>query len=370
MAKSSAKSAKRVETKKTTTPKKEGVSPQRAFVRHMSLPVDKLKKRVSSFLVRRPHRSFRRTRRRDYERSLELPGYWSFTNQVRSLLWERKKTFLWVAIIYGVMSALLVGIASQDSYTALGDTLRDTSGNIFEGNWGEIGKAGLLFASTITGNAGATPTEAQQIYAGIIALLIWLTTVWLLRAFKAGQAPRIRDGLYNAGAPIVPTTAIALVLILQLVPAALAVIAFSAALSTGFLQGGVESMLFSVVAALLMILSIYWVTSTIIALVVVTLPGMYPMQALKTAGDLVIGRRLRILLRWVWLIAVVIVTWVLVMIPIIIFDSWLKSILPIIQWLPLVPVSLLVMSSLSVVFVASYVYLLYRRIVEDDAAPA
>ena len=36
--------------------------------------------RTRAYLQRRPHRSFRRTYRRDYERSLALPGYWAFTN--------------------------------------------------------------------------------------------------------------------------------------------------------------------------------------------------------------------------------------------------------------------------------------------------
>jgi hypothetical protein len=268
------------------------------------------------------------------------------------------------------MSAVLVGLASQDTYTTLSNTLRDTSGDIFKGSWGEIGKASLLFASTVTGSLASNPTEAQQIYAGLIVLLIWLTTVWLLRAIKAGQRPRFRDGLYNAGAPIVPTVAVSFVLIIQLLPVALAVIAFSAATSSGFLQGGVEGMLFTVVASLLVVLSVYWVTSTLIALTVVTLPGMYPMQALKTAGDLVIGRRLRILYRWLWLASLVVASWIIVMVPVILLDTWLKSLLPAIQWLPIVPIVLLMMSSLTVLFVAAYVYLLYRRIVEDDAAPA
>lgn len=326
--------------------------------------------RSRSFLARRPHRSFRRTYRRDYVRSLDLPGYWSFTNSVRRTLWESRRLFIWVVVVYALFSALLVGLASQDTYTTLSTTLRDTSGEIFTGNWGEIGKAGLLFATSVTGSLTATPTEAQQIYAGLIALLIWLTTVWLLRATKAGQRPRFRDGLYNAGAPIVPTTAVALALIVQLVPAALAVIAFSAAMSTGFLTGGVEAMLFTVVATLLIVLSVYWVTSTLIALTVVTLPGMYPMRALKTAGDLVIGRRLRILFRWLWLAMITLAAWVLVMIPIIIFDTWLKSLLPAIEWLPIVPMTLLIMSSLTITFVSAYVYLFYRKVVEDDAAPA
>lgn len=107
-----------------------------------------------------------------------------------------------------------------------------------------------------------------------------------------------------------------------------------------------------------------------IALVVVTLPGMYPMRAIRTAGDLVIGRRVRILLRFIWICLISIIVWAAVMIPIILFDSWLKSVWHGIEWLPLVPVALLAMGSVTVVWIASYVYMLYRKIVDDDASPA
>jgi hypothetical protein len=147
-------------------------------------------------------------------------------------------------------------------------------------------------------------------------------------------------------------------------------IGYSAAQSTGLLAGGVEAMLFWVAASLLALLSLYWVTSTMIALVVVTLPGMYPMRAIKTAGDLVIGRRLRILLRLLWMLLGLAVFWIIVMIPIILFDTWIKSLWPAIENVPTIPIVLLAMSSISVVWVSSYVYLLYRKVVDDDAKPA
>ena len=351
-------------TKKPTAKKKPIPKKRKTIVFYSA------KQRVSDLLSRRPHRSFRRTRRRDYTRSLQLPGYWAFTSHVWKTLWKHKKLFVWIIGTYGVMSAIFVGLASQDTYTALSDTLRDTSGDLFTGNIGELGKASLLLVTGVTGSFNAAPTETQQIYAALIGILTWLTTVWLLRSVLAGQKPRFRDGLYNASAPLVSTSLTGLVVVVQLLPAALAVIGFSAAISSGFLEGGVEAMIFATLALLLIVLSVYWITSTLIALVVVTLPGMYPMQALKTAGDLVVGRRLRILLRFAWLGLIVSIVWALIMVPLIIFDTWLKGLWPAISWLPIVPFALLIMSSLTVVVTASYIYLFYRKVVEDDATPA
>jgi hypothetical protein len=329
-----------------------------------------VKSRTGRLLGRRPHRSFRRTRRRDYARSLKLPGYWSFTNDVRKTLWQQRRVFLWLIAVYAVLTVGLVGLASQDTYTELSSTLRDTSGEIFKGNWGELGKAGLLLVSGATGELSMTLTEAQQIYAVIVIFFTWLTTVWLLRAILAGKKPRLRDGLYNAGAPVLPTFMVGGLLILQLLPVVVVVLGFVALAPFGILEGGAESMIFSAAALLLIMLSLYWITSTLIALVVVTLPGQYPMQAIRAAGDLVIGRRLRILFRILWLLLVIVMVWAVVMMPIILFDAWLKGVFPAINWLPLVPIALLALGTVTVVWSASYIYLLYRRIVNDDASPA
>ena len=336
----------------------------------MALPFKKIQRRVRELLARRPHRSFRRTWRRDYVRSLKLPGYWAFTVYVGKIIWQQRKLFSLLIIAYGLLTVTLVGITSQDIYSQLDETLRATGGELFTGNWGEVGKAGLLLVSGLTGTMTETLTPAQQIYGILLILLTWLTTVWLLRAIMAGRKPKLRDGLYNAGAPILPTFLVSLLLTVQLLPAAVAMIGFSAASASGLLDTGIEAMLFWTCAALLGALSLYWITSTVIALVVVTLPGMYPMRAIKTAGDLVIGRRVRILLRMSWLLLMLAIVWLVIMIPIILFDAWLKRALPAIEWLPIVPIALLVMSTLTVIWSASYVYILYRKVVDDDAAPA
>ena len=317
-----------------------------------------------------PHRSFRRTYRRDYIRSLNMPGYIAFTREVWCTLQKHSSTFLLLVVVYAVISGLLVGSASQSTYDQVGELLRTASGDISQGHFGKVGDASMLLMAGLAGGFNPDLSEVQQLISGLLILMTWLTTVWLLRAYLAGHTPRLRDGFYSAGAPIVPTFILALFAIMQMIPAAVASIAVSAAMPTGLVSEGVEAMLFWAVVMLLVLLSLYWITSTIIALVVVTLPGMYPFYALKTANELVVGRRLRIMLRLVWLIVATLFFWAIIMIPIILFDAWLKGVWPAVNWLPIVPAALLACSSASVVWIASYVYLLYRKVVDDNAAPA
>ncbi len=345
-------------------------TPKSKAVRIVRKVTDRPVARVKGLLKRRPHRSFRLTRRRDYVRSFKLPGYWSFTDYVRSTLWKNRKLFGGLALVSIVTTIVISGIGAQETYSNLSDTLKQSSGDLFKGNFGAVGQASLLLVSTIT--TGLTPnlSEAQSILGGLAVFFAWLATIWLLRNTLAGHKPKLRDGLYNSGSPVLATVLVTFIIVLQLLPSAIALIVYSAAAASGLLDGGASAMLVWGAVVLLGLVSLYWITSSFIALVIVTLPGMYPMHAIRAAGDLVVGRRLRVLLRMVWLLFIVVLVWAIVVIPIILFDDWIKSLAPAISWLPLVPLTVISMGSLTLVFVASYIYLLYRRIVDDDAAPA
>jgi hypothetical protein len=329
---------------------------------------DSTRARIQAYLNRRPHRSFQLTRRRDYVRELALPGYFTFNIEVFRTLWADRKLFLGLAIVYGLLTTALVGIGSQEAYTAITTTLRDTSSNILQGQLGQIGQAGILFASIATSGLTGTLTDIQQIYTAILLLFVWVTTVWLLRQLLANRKVKLRDALYNAGSPIVATLLLSGLLLVQMIPLALAVIGYSAATSSGLINSGVEAMLFWAAALFLTILSIYWLISTFFAMVIVTLPGTYPMQALRTAGDIVTGRRMKMFLRIIWMLVSIAVVWALILIPLIVIDGAIKSALPGLENVPIVPVALLVIGTLTVIWSATYVYLLYRKVVEYDAA--
>jgi hypothetical protein len=332
----------------------------------MQASFKKFKAWQKDFLNRRPHRSFRLSRRRDYVKTLELPGYIAFTHFVNKTVWANKKVFLGLAVIYLVLFSILVGIGSQENYDALAAGLEETSESVTGGDFSQVGQAGLLFFTIATVGVTETPTEGQQILIILLGLLVWLTTVWLLRNRLAGHKVKLRDGLYNAGAPIIPLFLIALVILVQLLPILLTIIGYEAATATGLLTSGVEAMLFWFAAVFMGILSLYWITGSIFALIISTLPGMYPIKALRSSGDLVLGRRIRILLRWTWMFAVVALTWAVILIPLILIDQWLKSIWDAFAGVPVVPFALAVLATVSIIWISSYVYLLYRKVVDGS----
>ncbi len=326
--------------------------------------------RVQKYLARRPHRSFRLTRKRDYKRSLKLPGYWAFTNHVRRTLWENRKLFGGLVLVYVAVIVIIGGFGAQDTYSNLNQALKDGSGDLFKGNFGTIGQAGLLLVATVTQGLSPSLTEAQSIFGGLAFFFVWLATIWLLRNVLAGHKPKLRDGLYNSGSPVLATAIVTFIILVQLIPVAIALIAYDAAQVSGLADSGIPAMLALIGVVMIATVSAYWIISSIIALIIVTLPGMYPMNAIRAAGDMIVGRRLRLLLRMVWLGFIVVAAWIILVVPIILFDDWLKSIAPAISWFPLVPLVIFGLGSATAVFVTSYIYLLYRRIVDDDTPPA
>lgn len=337
-----------------------------------SQSIGRINTRRKNFLKRRPHRSFIRTRRRDYARSLALPGYIAFTAYVFQTLWAHKKTFGCLILVYVLCSIVFVSVASQDTYLELADAVK-TAGTQVE--LGAMFQAGGIFLGSITNSFGAGNTDspqgaAQQIFGVLLGLLAWLSTVWLLRNYLAKKPVRLRDALYSSGAPILPTFLLFLLLILQMVPLILAVIAYAAASLSGIFEQPIIMMFFGGAAMLLGVLSLYLATTTLLAMVIITLPNMYPMQALRLAGDLVVGRRIRILLRFIWGLLIILAAWALLLIPLIMFYEILQEHFTFLSRIPLIPFVSTLLGCVSIVWFSSYVYLLYRKVVDDNADPA
>lgn len=326
-----------------------------------------LKNSIKKFLSRRPHRTFRLTKRIDFKKNIQIPGYFSLTKNTHEIVWRNKKLFGSLLAVYAILTFLFIGMASQDLFNTLSDLIKDTGSKISGGDFGAVGQAGILAITTVAGGATQNLNELQQVLALFFGIYIWLTTVWIVRNILNQNKFKLRDALYNAGSPFVPTLLISLLLIIQMLPFALALIILSAAQFTGFANSGVEAMLLWVGIGLLVVLSLYWLSATFFALVIATLPGVYPWQAYKTASDIVTGRRLTLLYRIIWLAILIAISWILIVLPAILLNTWLSGVWTFLRNIPFIPLLILVMSTATLIWSAVYIYLLYRKIVDDAA---
>lgn len=313
------------------------------------------------------HRSFRMTRRRDYRPLLKLPKLWSFTAEVNRVLWTQRVNFLILALIYAILAGVLIGLASQSDLKTLSDTVSQATSDISTGAWAQVGNAAAVLAGTMGSIFSASPDTNQSIYAIILGLLVWLTSVWLVRAYILGKKIKLRDALYNAGGPIVAMFVVSLVIAAELLPLGLSIVGGVTASTAGMLSFGVQAMLIWAAIILLGLLSIYWVISSLLAMAIVTIPGMYPLRAVGLANRIVYGRRIQILLRILWMLLLVALAWVIVMIPLIMLDDWLNGIWSWFGNVPFIPIMILVMTTLTLIWSSSYLYLLFRKIADNDS---
>lgn len=312
------------------------------------------KTRLSDYMAQRPHRSFRISKKTRQEfGGKKLPTTWMQLRQTLALIRQEKKLLLGATTLYAIIGYVFIGGVQQLDFLALKDATLD----VFGGQIGTFGKAITLYTTAMGGALSPQFTELQQFLAFLLGLLFWLAIVWLLRMRLAGHTVNIRDAVYNSAAPIISTLIVMLVLCVQLVPTAIGMAVFVIAQSGGFLQGGIEVMSFAIAAFLLCVLSLYWLTGTLLALVVVTIPQTYPWRALSLASKLVIGQRWKLLWRLVVFAIVVMVLWAVVLLPMLLVDGWLRF-----EWLPIVPFAIQALSAFSLLLFSVYVYKIYRNL--------
>lgn len=313
-----------------------------------------------------PHRSFKRSYREDYVRGLEVPGMMYHIFATFRIIFKNWKLFLPLMVIAVILNALFVGIMDEANYVQFQDIMDQTSVEVAGGDIGNVAKAGLLLISTVTtGGLSGESSEAAVVFGVLIFLVLWLTTIYLLRHRLAEHEVKLRDGLYNAMTPLISTLLVFVVAVIQCIPIFLLMVVYSAAVQTEFLATPFYALVFFIFAALMMVISGYLLSGTLMALVAVSAPGLYPMKALRTASELMMGRRVKLILRLVALILVLGLTWVMVMLPLILFDMFMKQF----EWtagIPFVPICLTAMTCYTCIYVATYLYLYYRWMLKND----
>ncbi len=313
------------------------------------------------------HKSFKRSYKEDYDRKTELPSLTAHAIRTFKIIFSNKRIFIPLILLVVISNIILVGLMSQETYDNFQTALEETNENVAHGQLGNLGKAGLMLIGTITtGGLTRGMTEVQQVFMVIILVITWLTTIYLTRHILAGHKIKMRDGLYNALTPLVSTFCVVGVLFLELIPIFIVVVTYSAALATDFLSTPFYALIYFIFAILLIILSAYLLSSSFLAMIAITAPGLYPMTAINTANDLIAGRRIRFIIRLLYLFFVLAICWIVIMMPIILIDTTLSANIEWISNIPFVPLCLQIMTTFTIIYTAIYAYLFYRNLLDMD----
>ena len=320
----------------------------------------------------RLHRSFKRSYYEDYQRKTELPSLTSQASAAFKMFFKFWKIFLPLLLIFVGLYIFLIGAMSENTLADVKANVEQTNKDVADGKIGTVGKAGLTLLGIISTGGLTTMNDAQIVIAVLLFAIIWLVTIYLARHLLAGhQEIKMRDGFYSALSPLVSTLVVGLIIFLEAVPIMLTIIVFQVALTTEFLSTPFYALLFFMFAALMITLSLYLLSSSFFAIIVVSAPGLYPLTAVRMAKNLIMGRRLRFLIRVFYLVIIVALLYLLLLMPAIILDGVLKSQF---AWLtdskiPFVAIIQLTITVFIFIYLSIYFYLFYRALLDynDDA---
>ncbi len=276
-----------------------------------------------------------------------LPNVFKITGQVFSIFVKHWRPLLGIVIVYLLLNIIFASGLSNltSSVDQIKTDLSTSSGTTAH----PLTKAISGFG-TLVGSAGVSGSATGSVLQSVLFVLESLVIIWSLRQLLAGKTIGVKQAYYHSMYPLVPFLLIVFVIILELLP-----ITVGASLLNAVLTSAVSSLAAAAwfswgIFLLLAGWSFYMLSSSIFALYIVTLPEMMPRDALRSAKNLVRYRRWGIIGRVVYLPVFILVAMAIVMVPLILLATFLVA--PAFYFL----------SMLSILFVHTYLYSVYRAL--------
>lgn len=251
-----------------------------------------------------------------------------------------------ITVIYLLLNLVLVkGLGGGIGLADVKDVLNETSG----GEGSQL-FTGLTLYGLLLGSASSGVSEGGNVYQTMLTLIFSVVLIWTLRQTFAGKKVRIRDGFYKGVYPLIQFILVLCVIGLQFLPLGLAGSLYMLVIQGGLAVSTTEVILWLLVCFGMSLLTLYWISSSLFALYIVTLPEVTPMPALRAAKDLVRYRRWEIMRKVLFLPVALFFVAGVIMLPIIMYAT------------PFAESVFFSLSMLGIVVVHSYMYTLYREL--------
>ncbi len=273
----------------------------------------------------------------------KLPSTFALLLAAKRHIWRNKKVFFGVLAVFLLLNLIFVkGFSSTLDISGLKDQVAQTTNNAAGAN--------LALVSVLFGSGNSASSEVGGLYQSIILVIVTLAFIWLFRhtSGEEKQNIKVRQPFYDGMAPLIPFLIVMCVVGLQLIPMLAGLGILSTVLANNLAVTGMEQALWALLALVLTMLSFYLISSSLFALVVVTLPGSGPRAALKDAKQVVVGRRWVVMRKLLLMAISVAVGFALV-----VFAS-IALVPGLAEWI------FFVMSALLVPVVIGFIYKLYR----------
>lgn len=276
--------------------------------------------------------------------SAHIPSVWKIAADAILLVFNNKRIIFSVVLIYG-----LVYFATLRALSGLEvDQTRTYLDTVYTPN-------ALLTNLTVSTLVLSTAFGVEVGFVGALGLLATMVAsmslIYVFRHILANKPVSLRDAYYFGSEQFVPFAMIIALIIIQLLPFAGGATLYNAAIQSNLIAGAAEHALFIMIWGILSLVSAYWLASSLMGLYAISLPKMYPLQALLATGQLVDKRRLVVFRKILFIIVVLVVF----NIGLILSAVWL--------WSDGAFIARDIAAVLSVLIFHSYLYTLYRTLI-------
>lgn len=272
-----------------------------------------------------------------------VPTAKELIKQTLQFIFSNFRVLAGIALLHSGLYVLLVNVSPAVDV----ETLQKSVSEVFGGSSESVSSTAVLVGTVL-----GSPRQIEGGGFAVTFLIISasLMYVWSTRERMNEIRIKSRDAIFNGLAPIVSAFVILIYIGLQLIPFGIATFFYTSARAGSFFANGFEDILFFCITFFVGVASVYLLTSSIVALYATTLPGVYPLKALKAAKGLVSFRRLTIFKRVMALVIFVILAYLFLLFAIVRFAPTRTYLYIDIFQIAVVP------------FVNIYLYKLYRSL--------
>ena len=237
----------------------------------------------------------------DRDERPNIPTLMSSFRRSRKIIAAHKKPFAYATAVYAALYFLFVRILASVEINDLVESVRIAFAEGQDNVW-----SNFVSAATLYGEATAFDEQSGLLYV-LTTVIFSLAFIWMLRLVWAEKRPHAKEAFYQGMYPLVPFLLVGFFVVIQLLPFTLTSFVFQTAFANGLAISFVEKLFFVSILAFGIVLSAYLLLGSAVALYAVTVPGVKPLEARRTAKRMLKGRRIAVLKQaivWVLITAV------------------------------------------------------------------
>ena len=206
-----------------------------------------------------------------------------------------------------------------------------------------------------------TTQETLMVINVLIFITLWLIALFFVRRITKDKKVSFRDGVFNAMTPFFSTLVVLIVLVIQCVPIIIVLVAYTSAVETELFGNMYYGSLFVLFALAMFLLSMYLVSGTLMAMVAVSAPGMYPLRALNLTHEVMAGERVGFVVKLLMMFLVLALVWVVVVGIGVLIELGFRNIG---QSVPATNAAIFMSGCFSVIYAAVYLYLYHCKVLK------